>query len=274
MTSQPLSLDNGLPSLPKQRPVVVQVQELPLCSPTKGGCEDVSHGLVEVVGKYDDGFVESASPMSVGSSLKRPYSGGGHDRKSSSGPILRRRASSVGSLEEGPLEQEDLVRQRERLTALFKTRSVDNGTPPVTRLRGNRHHGHDRDIQRTCLGSTDNSAGLGNLLGPLPMPDWFPPSQDNVPRRSGSSGVVPLLTPPEDVDSFKWESPTETEAMEGVRSVSNVQQSRSQGRAPTQHRTSSTARPSEIQLPESSNMTGDDPNRSNWLRRACQHLGE
>jgi len=89
-------------------------------------------------------------------------------------------------------------------------------------------------------------------------------------------GIQPLLTPPEDLDSFKWDTTLETESSGGIRSVPENHPGAGPGtRTQTQehNRSSPTTRPSEIRMPAPSNMSSDESNMSNWLGRACQHLG-
>ena len=244
-----------------------------MCSPTKEECERVSHGVIEIVGKSEYALVNGSEVWSEGLNLKRPYSGCGHDRKGPLRPVVRRRSSSLGSLEGGNIEQ-DFLGQREHSTGIYKTRSVDAGDSFMANARRSRHEGNLRDALKNRLGSRDHTAAPASLLGPLPAPGWYPQSQVLPQALNGPGGILPLLTPPEDLDSFKWNSPAQTESIDGVRTASDVNQTRSQDQTQSHLRTSSSSRPSGIQMPERSNMAGDESGRSNWLGRASQHLGK
>lgn len=111
-------------------------------------------------------------------------------------------------------------------------------------------------------------------LQPRPVAQSWPlHSRLNLASLNGPCGIVGPLTPPEDLDSFKWESSEEIQSSEGVRTVSDVDQGRPNRQSHSESRPRSTSRPSEIQMPDRSNLAQDAPSRSDWLGRACQHLG-
>ena len=275
MTTQPLSLDDGLPIIPKRVPIV-QIQELPLCSPMGENGEEFTHGVVEVVGKSSDGFINNSRFMLEGINLKRPYSGG-HDRRSGSRPEVRRWSSSLGSPEGITTGHETSSIQVEVVAELRKTMSVDNAGSLAVRLGKNPSRSCDRGRDNTMNdhpSSSEQSAAPVSLLGPLPPRGWFSPSQLLGQVLNGPTGVVAPLTPPEDLDPFKWESLSQVQAVEGILTASSVEQSQSQGQNSSRNRTSSASRPSEIQMPEPSDMAAaGDSSTPNWLGRACQRLG-
>jgi hypothetical protein len=89
------------------------------------------------------------------------------------------------------------------------------------------------------------------------------------------------LTPPEDIDSFKWDAQVSIEQPEhsqGVKQASSTQPGRTDGQSAQHSRPSSTARPSGIQIPETLDLTTEDTSMPNWLQRACRplvsHLGD
>lgn len=277
MNSQPPLLDNALPTLAKRLPVI-QVQELPLSSPTGENNQEITFGLVEVVGKAPDVLIDSSKFLLEGLKLKRPYSGGGddddgvHGRNTTSRPQVRRRSSSFGSIDANIVEYESRIARKERFVGLHKTRSVDSAGVVVAKSQ--KHGG--RNVSDDVLGdqrpTLQHSAAPINLLGPLPERGWFHASQLPGYALNGLSGIVAPPTPPEDLDSFKWGSPSHANPGPGVRTASTLQQSSSHSR-PQEQRPSSASRPSEIRMPEPSNMAQDESSRSNWLGRASQHLG-
>ncbi|KAJ9610342.1 hypothetical protein H2200_005119 [Cladophialophora chaetospira] len=271
MTTQPILLEDGLPTISKRAPIV-QIQELPLCSPVGEKCEDIAHGIVEVIGKVSDTLDDPSKAVLEGISLKRPYSDG-HDTKEHSRPGIRRRwSSSFGSPDVDNDAGDHSFYEKQLLVGLHKTKSVDS---PGT-LAANTGNGKDKDTPWDAtsddISTPRHSAAPTSLLGPLPSRGWFPPSQILGQALNGPGGIVAPLTPPEDLDSFKWESPSQSQPIEGVRTASNAEQGRSQGQTNDLHRTNSASRPSGIQLPEPTDMASGDSSGSNWLGRACQRL--
>lgn len=277
MTSQPLLLQNGLLAVPKERPVVVQINEVPLASPRDEWSKEATHGVLEMVGKIDPGWLDSSESMLERLNLKRPPSGGGgggaHDLKRALRPSLRRRSSSVGSIDGNILKHGDLIRETRpsRDNPLFQR----GHSAPCAR-----HHRTFRDektqpMRASARRETSAVAVAPSIpLGPLKLPSWPFPSQGLAQALNRSCGVVPPLTPPEDLDTFKWDTPLQIEPSQGVRTAPNNEQSGARGQTHSQPRPSSTSRPSEIQMPEPANMAQDESSRSNWLGRACQHLGK
>ncbi|KIX99914.1 uncharacterized protein Z520_04551 [Fonsecaea multimorphosa CBS 102226] len=166
---------------------------------------------------------------------------------------------------------EDYFSWREQTARICKTRSSDAVGPWIAQVEKEKQEGPHHDMTRNRPVFFDVTATPTNLPGPLPAPGCFYPSQFLGQVLNGTCGIVPPLTPPEDLDSFKWETPSQTDSSGGVQTASNVE-GRSANQRQNQPRTSSTSRPSEIRMPEPSNMAGDEPSRLNWLERVCQHL--
>ena len=270
MTTQPLPLDNGLPTASKRLPTV-HVQELPLCSPTGESSEDFSHGVIEVVGATPDDFVDSSNITLDGLSLKRP-SRGGHSRKSNSRPDIRRRSSSMGSPGVVKVKDANCSSQRELSLGSHRSKTRDNAGSFVVRMGKDRATVSRRsDTVRDRASSLEDTAAPTNRLGPLPPRGWFTPTQL---IGQAQNGPVAPLTPPEDLDAFKWESSSQTQSIDGIRTVSTIEPSHSQSQTNNLSRTSSASRPSEIQMPGPSDLTGGDSSTPNWLGRACQRLGK
>jgi hypothetical protein len=267
MTTEPLLLDDGLPTISKRLPVV-QIQELPFCTPTVEKSDEITYGVVEAVGKSADRLDGSSNVMLMGVGLKRPYSGGEHDGQRNSRPEIRRRSSSLGSPEGVNMDHRDDAGQRELFVRLHKTRSVDTSNSFEVKVEKHKQRDSRRDLVR------EHSAAPPSLLGLLPPRGWYNHSEILGHALNGPCGIVAPLTPPDDLDSFKWESPSQTQSAGDVRTASNVERSRPQGQSRhNQTRPSPPSRPSEIRLPEPSDMAGGDSSRPNWLGRACQKLG-
>lgn len=273
MTSQPLSLDDDLLTLPKRLPVVIQVQEVAV-GPSTGGLEETTLGVAELVGKTGNGPVDSSIAMLEGLGLKRPCSGSGRGGNNSSRPTTRRRSSSLGSLDGITMEHEAHLSRRRSPMNWSDIRTIDASSSLFVEV--------GLDHQRTAFHAVNHhqqaSSVPATLSGPLtPFPLRFEPCQSRMPAQlNGPCGIIGPLTPPEEVDSFKWEIPVQTSPSRGLRSFSNLDPNRASARGQThrQPRTSSAARPSEIEMPERSNVTQDESSRSNWLGRASQHLGK
>ncbi|OAP59316.1 hypothetical protein AYL99_06614 [Fonsecaea erecta] len=170
---------------------------------------------------------------------------------------------------------DDCFSRREHSASICKTRSYDAVGPLIARVEKEDEDedkdGFPHDMIRTGPALLDVTAAPTNCSGSLPTHGWFCPSPFLGQVLSGPCGIVPPLTPPEDLDSFKWETPSQTDSSEGVQTASNVGGGSANQRQ-NQPRTSSTSRPSEIRMPEPSNMARDESSRTNWLERACQHL--
>jgi hypothetical protein len=274
MTTQSLSLDDGVPDI-KNRVPIVQIQELPLCSPSTEKGQNLPHGVVEIVGKTSDciATVDSTKILLDGLALKRPQSGG-QTHQQQQRPGAKRRSSSMGSFDTGEMDEDCGFIHQQFLMALHKTRSVDNsGSHSARAQKARRDEEHSNLSARRHESPEGPAAASLSLHGHLPPRDWLSRSQTLESVLSRPSGVIGPLTPPEDIDAFKWESPLRTEAADGVRQVPTAPESQSQSSGYGLQRTSSSSRPSEIQMPEPSGLTGGDSNRPNWLGRACQKLG-
>jgi hypothetical protein len=271
MTTKPLSLNDGLPVIPKRIPTV-RIRELPLCSPTREESEAFAHGVVEIIGQSPETFLNNLNVLE-GMSLKRPRSGG-HNRRKGTRPDIRRRSSSLGSIDGLKVADNNLSNRQDVSVEPHKHRNADNGDIFPVNAGKEKRSNTDRDTTSDSLRPPEPSAAPVNLLGPLPPRGWFSPSQFLGQVSSTSSGVVGPLTPPEDLDSFKWESPSDSQSTEGIYMASTAEQFQTQGQTLNLHRTSSASRPSEIQLPEPSDIGSGDSSTPNWLGRACQQLGK
>ena len=269
MTTQPIALVESLSTIIKRAPTV-EVQELSICSPTGAKRDVFMHGVVEVIGKSLDSFVDT-SQLLAGMSLKRPYSGG-HRR--SPRPEARRRSSSLGTSDGSNVKDNGKRSQREVSAAPLQARGVDSATSSVLKVGKDKSKDDSRKTSRDRPSPSEQSAAPSNLLGPLPARGWFNPSQLLGQAGNGPPGINAPLTPPEDHDSFKWESLSQIHSTDGIHTASNNEQSQQQGQTQSLHRTSSASRPSGIQLPEPSDMAGGDSSSPNWLGRACQPLGK
>lgn len=270
MTSQSVLVDNSFHTAPKRRPVVVRIHEVPLISPTDEPTEGDACGLVEVVGKIENAYLHKSRAMLEGLSLKRPRSGGVHGLKQSSRPSLRRRSSlsSVDGDMSAPEVQPSQTRPTMRLPHFTRTGTQDL----VAREYEGKHPGTAKSPS-----FSDVTTAQPSIHRAPSMPQSWYPSGLISPSSNGHCGIVPPLTPPEDIDFFQWDTslhaPPQTDPPPGVREVSNARQDNPFGRPHDQPRHNSAPRPSEIQMPERTNISPDDPNRSNWLERACQPLG-
>ncbi|OQV07934.1 hypothetical protein CLAIMM_12287 [Cladophialophora immunda] len=166
---------------------------------------------------------------------------------------------------------DDDLGRSDQPASIYKTRSSDAAGPFMARVGRERHEGFHYDLNGDRPTFLDVTAAPIHVPGPLSTHGWYYPSQFLGQVLNGPCGIVPPLTPPEDLDSFKWETPSQTGSSGGVHTASNVEGGSANQRQ-TQPRTSSTSRPSEIRMPEPSNMARDEPSRSNWLERACHHL--
>ncbi|KIW84126.1 hypothetical protein Z517_03373 [Fonsecaea pedrosoi CBS 271.37] len=271
MTSQPLSLDNGVATVFKPQPVVVRIQELSLCLSSGDRCDESTQGVVKVFGKSRDGLRNGSRSMLDGQGLKRPDDDIGQGQQRTTRPKPRRRSSSLGSLEGFSVGHDDYFSRRIQSASIYKTRSSDAAGPLMARSEKEKHSESCHDVIRDPSRLLDITAAPIKISEPLPTPGWFYPSQVLGQAFNGPCGIVPPLTPPEDLDSFKWETPSQTDSSGGARTVSSYE-SDSGSQRQSQPRTSSTSRPSEIRMPEPSNMSRDESSRLNWLERACQHL--
>lgn len=262
MTTQPLSLDNGNGLLTiKRLPAVVEVREVPLTSPTAEWSQERAHGLAEFVGNFDNESLDTSRALLTGLGLERPRSGEGRLIKKRPGrPRIRRRSSFSSINGEVVYGQSDSDQRRDQTGASFVT------VHKLGRL------GRKDDVAASLRPeSTNIPTPRPRPLGTFSSQPWLPLSPLTSQSLTTPCGVVPPLTPPEDLDSFDWGTPLHISPEEGIRTVMNADD-RSSRQHHEQTRPSSTSRPSEIRMPDRSNMNQDESSRSNWLGRACLHL--
>lgn len=280
MNPQPLLLDDGLCEIPKGQ-LVVQIDELSPISPPEEEGRNVAMvgraGVVEVVEqdllKHSEDVCSSPGPRPVHKSR-------GDSSRQRLAPSRRRR-SSVDSVEE-LVQRNNVLRLNMRLPH-FPRKNVDmnmglhrHGADSGT----NDVHARRHSTTATHLSSADLNLSRSNSLPVPPLSvaqSWPQYDPSAFPSLTNPCGIVPLLTPPEDLDAFKWDSPVQTPSSEGIRTVSDVDPDRSHRQDPndaSEPRPRSTSRPSGIQMPERANLSQDDSSRSHWLGRACQQLGK
>lgn len=275
MTSQGLPLDHGILPITKRNSVVVQVTELPLSSPTQELASASCHGLVEILGKMEGGQLDASRAWIEGLNLKRPQTSDGH-RSLKNSQSRGRRRSSVGSMDStmGDSSGRGHVQRPIMHLPAFEEYSRAKFLPEQShlqqRLRGGAglHQSSIEDRARSPTDAHPQATGLSHTQS-WPLTSHMDASYFHYP-----SGVQPLLTPPEDLDSFKWDTAVQAPSGGGPSTVPANESGR--GR-PThtqeQPRSSPNTRPSEIQLPAHSNMSSDESNMPLWLGRACQKLG-
>lgn len=278
MTTHGLPLDNGLLAIPKRKSVVIQVQELGLASPTQEVPSTSCHGFVEILSKMEEASEFNPSRVWIdGVKLERPQTSDGRRslRGSQSGS---RRRSSVGSIDYKPVDLQSHGLQKRPILQLpgFEVSSVPASL-------GGQSDSFQRPTNIARSGKTDIGDQSHPISGPqpesfglFPTQSWPLTSHMDASSFHYPCGIHPLLTPPEDLDSFKWDTTVETGPSGGIRSVPENDSGRGRGtRSQTQeqNRSSPTTRPSEIQMPAPSNMSSDESNMPNWLGRACQYLG-
>ena len=274
MTTEPLSLDNGFHTEPKGRPVVIQIHEVPITSPLGEKSEEQAQEFVDVVGKCGDASLNRVNIITEKFSLKGSQSRNLFGSKRPLQSICRRR-SSLGSVDGQDCEFDARGLNVQNKLPHFQSLGVqlsgeENGRRhSMTTTHFSSSAPRDFSFSEP-LGARPNSLSFGP---PSVAQSWPHPNRIDLPSVNGSCGIVPPLTPPEELGPFKWEPATMADSESGVRTVSNVGQNQQRGRSHQQSRNSSTSRPSEIQMPDRSTMGQDDSSRSNWLGRACQHLG-
>jgi hypothetical protein len=276
MTFHSLQLENGLPIISKNCPVV-QIQELPVHarSPAEERNVELTHGIAEVVGKFDAQARKETGALTKGLSLKRPSSGIGHVETRPTRPTrpcAPRRSSSADTLVKTHMDtlctsQDDLGLSEglQRTKTVEYTRTI--GSAPNSRLIGRRR------AFRSQTTHDNDDFSVARTLGPLPRPGWSLPISERQPHNL-ASGVVAPPTPPEEDFDFKWHVPNSNSVANGNRQASASDQALPGGRAHESSLSSSSSRPSEILLPNMSDLGGDDSTARTWLTRACRHLGE
>lgn len=267
MTTEPLSLDNGFHTGPKARPVVIQVHELPITSPTGDKSEEVAQEYVNVVGKVGDVSLEKADAIIRNLSLSELQTGHSYSSKRSLEQICGRR-SSLGSVDGEEWEFGAPGSPVQRLPTHF----ADLGAAQLSGQDNGRRHSTTATYfpSSAFLGARPNSL---SLEPEILAQSWLQPNRIDLASLKGPSGVVPPLTPPDELGPFKWDTVVQTDPDCGVRTVSNVGQNQPRGQSHQRSRNSSTSRPSEIQMPARSSMGQDESSRPNWLGRVCQLLG-
>jgi hypothetical protein len=272
MTYQALPLENGLPIISKHFPVV-QVQELPVHTRTRGEEKygELTHGVAEVVGRLNVRDLKPDWTAVEGLSLKRPSSGIGHVQRRPTRPRVPRRSSSADTLINQQRDIQSTQADCGMSKLMQKTMSVENtramGSAPESCLMGRRR------VFRSQTTHDNDKISTASTLGPLPRPSWDILITARPPQ-SSATGVVAPPTPPEEDDGFKWRPLYSDEPTEGIRQASVSDQGPSHGRTYTSSHSSSSSRPSEIQLPNMTSLGEQDPHGRTWLNRACEHLGK
>jgi hypothetical protein len=275
MTSQGVPLEHGLLSIPIRKSVVIQVQELPLTSPTQETASTSCHGLVEILGKMEEGSVDTSRVWIEGLKLERPQTSDGQ-RSLRGSQSRRRRRSSVGSMDCRAGDPHSLGLHGR---PILRLPSFEDSISPAFLVEQSDSHQTSTNVARSGEAdvvdqSRSSSGAHPESFGLFPTQSWPLTSHMEASSFHYPCGIQPLLTPPEDIDSFKWDTAEQTESSGKVRTVPENEPRRARGsQTQEQPRSSPTARPSEIQMPAPSNMSSDESNMSNWLGRACQHLG-
>lgn len=281
MTSQDSPLDNGILAIPKTNSVVVQVTELPLSSPTQELASTSCHGLVEILGKMEGGQIDTSRAWIQGLKLKRPQTSDGQ-RSSRDSRSRARRRSSVGSMDSN---SGDSYGRGLAQRPTMQLPSFDEYSGPIFLSVQSKAYQRPRDSAELRETSTEEarpaSGARPESTGLYPTQSWPLMSHMDASSFHYPSGIQPLLTPPEDIDAFKWDTAVQTEPADNFHTVPENESGRGRGRgSQTQEQprsspnTNTNTRPSEIQLPAPSNMSSDESNMPLWLGRACQHLGE
>jgi hypothetical protein len=275
MTSQGVPLENDLLSIPIRKSVVIQIQELPLTSPTQETVSTSCHGIVEILGKMEEGSIDTSRVWIEGLKLERPQTSDGQ-RSLRRAQSKRRRRSSVGSMgcRAGDPHSHGLHRR-----PILRLPSFENSSIPACLVEQSEPYQRSTNVAKSGrVDVVDQSRSISGAhqesFGLFPTQSWPLTSHMDTSSFHYPSGIQPLLTPPEDIDSFKWDTAVQPESTGEVRTVPINEPGRARGgQTQEQPRSSPTTRPSEIQMPAPSNMSSDESNMSNWLGRACQHLG-
>lgn len=120
---------------------------------------------------------------------------------------------------------------------------------------------------------TSNSATQTSRPKPHPSHSWPPSSPTSDLHFSNPFGGIPPLTPPEEVNSFKWATQEPSVTPLRQHSLSSDQDS-SRPEITVQQGSSSTVRPSTISLPGYANMPEQSSSPSTWLERAVNTIGK
>lgn len=128
----------------------------------------------------------------------------------------------------------------------------------------------------SCLTTRHNSSSTGQSAWasrpkPHPSYSWPPSSPASDLTFSNPFGGVPPLTPPAEVNSFKWATLEPNFMSPRHHSLSSDQDS-SRPDITAQHNSSSTVRPSTISLPGFANIPEQSSSPSTWLERAVNTI--
>ena len=280
MTSSGLSLEDGSYSIPKQRPIVVQVEELPMISPATELPPQPSHQIARIVEEFHgDIFDGSQNWHEKGTVIRRSWWDPGSTKDPNE--TEQEQTHSKQSMGDGEAKKYiDSIQRHPNMKlpffhdinrAAFPNRDVD--------LEGFSHgrpagQGQGQALDRFSSPSANPLIRSHSFV--LSHTQSWPLSfQRGYSPPTYPSRISPLLTPPEDLDSFKWGAFSHSESSQDVRTVPDGQTPQSSNsRTQEESRISPTARPSEIQLPHASTVSSDDSGLDNWLGRACEHLGK
>ena len=110
-------------------------------------------------------------------------------------------------------------------------------------------------------------------------PQWLRPTQSwpcgsSASTNGSAFGVVPLLTPPEELSSFSWTPAIHKSAPARQESLStNSEHNRATGTGRSLTDLASVTRPSTISLPDHETMPEQGSTPTTWLNRAVQTIG-
>lgn len=275
MTSQGVPLENGQLSIPIRKSVVIQIQEVPLTSPAQETASTSCHGFVEILGKMEERSIDTSRVWFEGLKLERPQTSDGQ-RSLRRAQSRRRRRSSVGSMDCRPGDPHSQGLHRR---PILRLPSFEDSSIPACLVEESESYQRSTNVARpgevdVVDQSCDSSGAHQVSFGLFPTQSWPLTSHMDASSFHYPCGIQPLLTPPEDIDSFKWDTGVQPVSSGEVRTVPIHEPGRARGgQTQEQPRSSPTTRPSEIRMPAPSNMSSDESNMSNWLGRACQHLG-
>lgn len=267
MSSQAFSLEID-PLVPKQRPVVVQVQELAIASPVdEFASATLSAEPVQLVDKIRDGIFEVPRDWNQATIMKSSAS------RHETVPPHKSSSYHEDMDVKGTAEYQDAFKRRPDMK-LPAFRDADWESSPRRYLDG-RLTGH---AELPWTEALDNLASpstphqRNSDLSPCSQTlSWPLASRETSALGPHHGGQPPLLTPPEDIDSFEWGMFSKTESrFREVPADSHTHDSRTQ----SQSRPSPSSRPSEIQMPLPTSLPTDDGGLRNWLGRASHHLGK
>ncbi|KAJ9614721.1 hypothetical protein H2204_014494 [Knufia peltigerae] len=154
----------------------------------------------------------------------------------------RRRRSSVDSVEK-VVQRNEVLRLNMRLPHFpRKNMNVNMNTNMDMKgheaeSRTNDAHARRHSTTASHPPSTDLSLSRSNSLPVQPLSvaqSWPQYDRSAFTSLINPCGIVPLLTPPDDLDAFKWDSsPVQSPSSDGIRTVSDVDPDRSHRQEPT-----------------------------------------